>query len=218
MKYKNYRKKKNQFSSTKRVIPSAVKKYVKSMVTRNVESKYTDNYTSSTAITQTFTYLRLSTTSVGTNNYSRIGNIINATSLHIKGRIANQITTPVTVRVLVFKWMVNDLVDLPQSSELFQDPTSGFRMINSPINMDLRNRAVILSDKRYCLDPIKSTEQLINEKFYFKPKAGKIQLGASAVSPDDGIGHYYIAYFADATSAGLQHDFNYSTRLVFKDA
>jgi hypothetical protein len=104
------------------VVKSTMNQKLRSQTVKWIDSNNASNVSNSAV------FSKISTTVVGTSNGNRIGNKIRTLSMSLRGTFNIADTTNV-IRLVVFKWLMNDNSDTPSASEILTntaDPQSNF--------------------------------------------------------------------------------------------
>lgn len=167
------------------------------------QAKWYTGIVASAAISSTTTFLDLVTPGIGTGQNQRVGTSIQLDSVHFRGQFIIGDTTNV-IRVLVFRWLVDNNSDVPSASELF-DSTS-----------DVFSGTILLNPKRFKV----LHDEVISMDTYHPTKVWNLKLKlnsrATFSSGTSGVGHIYTALLSD--SGGIPHpSVSYDYQLLWKD-
>jgi len=114
------------------------------------------------------------------------------------------------VRVVIFRWKMNNTSDVPSPSEIFQDPTATTRILLSPFVVTKPSRFTILLDKLYNLDSL-AHPQIIDTINMRMNSLVSFDTGTST-----GRDHIYLCFMSDSTA--IAHPaFSYESMILFHD-
>lgn len=140
-----------------------------------------------TAISSTVGFTDCTTPAIGTAFNQRVGTKIHLQTIRIRGSFLVADTTNV-VRMLVFRWHVDNNSDVPSSSELFDSGSD----VYSGVTRFAPNRFTILHDEMFALDAfhvIKKYDRTVS-----------LQSLCTFSSGTAGIGHVYVSMISDSTA------------------
>jgi len=190
-------------SSLKKEITSIVKS-IEIQKENSQTKKWLESNVTSTA-TQTVTFNKVSTVGPGTGNAQRIGNKIHAKHISLRGTIILADTSNV-VRVILFKWLMNDGSDAPGAAEILTettDPQSNLVPLKP-------SRFKVLKDQVFHLD----TAHIVRTFIW------KIKLEYDLTfdpSTNTGIGQLYYLILSDS-GAVPNPAYDINTQLVYVDS
>jgi len=180
-------------------------KITKNLSLRSQTIKFVDAVANSTA-SNSVTFVKMSGISPGNTNGTRIGNKIHILELLYRATILLADTTNV-VRLVAFKWNMNDNSDTPSAAEIFSqvsDPQSNIVPLKP-------SRFKILRDDVFNFDVahVIRTHQVrlkLNYDMTFDP------------TTTGGIGQLYLAIFSDSGAVpNPAYDINYQLQYVDSD-
>lgn len=216
-----------------------IKKQVKEQIKRMSEKKYIDNYTTSEVISGG-QFTCINAMQPGAGFWQRIGKKIKMCGIRIKGEIyPNQTNTAAFVNhtefriAIVYDKQANAAVPSTYGT-VFQDRGTGTTQISvaSNVNIENRERFVVIHDERVQLPPIGvtgtiSTKGLINTNIKtIIDDYHKINLevgynaGTAGTIADINTGSLLLVLIADAGATGAEnhaYSFQWNTRLYFRD-
>lgn len=190
-------------------------KMLKSLI--NVETKFIDTSLGGVLIpTATPTVVPLTLCSTGTNDETRNGNSIKASSNSLKFSLAINSTSPVDsdCRIMIILDKVsNGAAPLPSD---ILDNLGGFTPTLAHYNGDnAGSRFVILYDKRFQLDTV--NKRLIDASSYLKLNHHVKFDGNGSAIADATTGHLYLMFMSNVTPVASQPTISYSNRFYFID-
>ncbi len=196
--------------STFRMAKAALKGVKK--LKRNTETKFVDLSASGnlSLMTASTTPFWLSSVAAGTTGTTRIGNVINPTSLFVRYNIRRAIGSSNTVddiRVVIFRDRETDGV-LPFQSNVFTNVT-----YYSPLNRIVAPRFKVMYDKIHRLTLL--GPGAVTKKKYFK-LSGRTTFGGVTADISEANDGHYMMYMLTPTTSSFPH-IDFTVRFNFKD-
>lgn len=196
--------------------PFVTKAQLYKAIAKTEELKYWDTTSSGGGpenSTSSGTLKDLTLISQGTTSATRVGDKIMGKRLRIRGEVTSSGLNNV-VRIIVFRWMVDDTADAPQMNEILEPAQVGTALSPyAPYNSSLRNRFQILYDKNIAVQATVGTlSKLVKIDLKLAKQQVNYQYGANT-----GQYHYYLAHISD-DSVTSYPTIIWNCRLYFTDS
>jgi hypothetical protein len=127
----------------------------------------------------------------GTTSSQRIGDAIRLTKLRLS---CNGIVGDATniIRCTIFKWLPSTTTDVPSASEVYQDSSTGPRLVLSPFVPNQPSRFKILFDSLMNLDGLAHPQVLLQKELKLNFTSGFDQGG------NTGMNHLFLWFVSDS--------------------
>lgn len=179
------------------------------------------------------TYISLADIPQGDTDLTRTGDKVQYASMQLRFVINRAVLTIGTntiqplVRLVLFQWMGDDNIDLPNTSDaVFQDVSTNARALVTMYNHDYGHKYKILRDKTYTLQQQVATATAvagvsdavinpqISDKWMIMPREYKERRVRYAAAGTTGTGKIYLALISDSPN-GSGSNVSMYTRLNF---
>jgi len=194
-------------------VSSDVKAYIKKVVNSKLESSEEDKWINiaamSVAASSTPSFIDVTSIGQGVTSGTRNGDTFKMKHLRISLACIVADATNL-LRVVIFRWKMNNTSDVPSTAEIFQDPTATTRVCLSPLVVTKPSRFTMLFDKLFNLDQL-AHPQIIDTINLKLNNLVSFDQGTST-----GRDHIYFGFMSDSTA--IAHPaLSYESMVLFHD-
>jgi len=195
-----------------------VSRMIKREVNRSSETKYNDfDRLTPDAINTTGLTYGLSSIADGVLASERVGEKIRAFNISVKGSVRYNVPTtavqPVTVRLILYR----DMSQGNQNSTITDVLETGLYPTTQQYNWENKQRFQILKDMRVVVDPL-ATRDAQMKNITMNVSRSMLMSFDGAGAGSGGKGRLFLGVISDEPTIAESPEFNFCSRLKFKDS